>query len=159
MNRTIIGLGVIALVCAGTLAPASAQDSNMHRHAPILETIETMASAVAKADVAGVLATYEEGAVVMGRPEEPISGRAKLSAFFTELAAVAPRFQFLDEQVIEAGDIALHLATWTMEGTAPDGSPLTDRGLSIAVLRRQPDGHWKMIIDQPYGDWMLAAPR
>ncbi|GLQ53440.1 YybH family protein [Devosia nitrariae] len=159
MYSATIGLGLFALACTCTVIPTSAQDREIHSHALILATIETMADALSRADVEGVLATYEEGAVVMGRPEEPVSGRTDLSAFFADLAAIAPQFRFLDEQVVEAGDIALHLAPWTMEGTAPDGTPLTDRGLSIAVLRRQSDGNWRMIIDQPYGDWMLATPR
>jgi hypothetical protein len=32
---------------------------------------------------------------------------------------------------------------------------MSGRGLSVAVLRRQPDGSWVMVIDNPYGDAVL----
>ena len=60
-------------------------------------------------------------------------------------------------EVISAGDIALHLTPWKMTGVAPDGSPINGAGLSVAVLRRQPDGKWLMVIDNPFGDAILHA--
>lgn len=41
-----------------------------------------------------------------------------------------------------------------MAGVAPDGSPVTGSGLSVAVLRRQTDGRWLMVIDNPFGEVM-----
>ena len=42
-----------------------------------------------------------------------------------------------------------------MTGVAPNGTPVRHEGLSVAVLRRQADGRWVMVIDQPYGDALL----
>lgn len=55
------------------------------------------------------------------------------------------------------GNVALHLAPWTMTGTLPDGTPVSQTGLSVAVMRRQPDGAWRMVIDHPYGDHLSRA--
>lgn len=56
-----------------------------------------------------------------------------------------------------AGDTAVHFAPWSMQGTDPAGNPVAGNGLSVAILKRQPDGGWKMVIDNPYGDRLLAA--
>jgi ketosteroid isomerase-like protein len=53
------------------------------------------------------------------------------------------------QQVLEAGDVALVVNDWTMAGTAPDGTPVVRDGRSADVLRRQPDGSWKVLIDRP----------
>ena len=44
-----------------------------------------------------------------------------------------------------------------MRATAPDGTKIQERGLSVAVLRRQPDGQWLMVIDNPHGQHLLDA--
>ena len=53
------------------------------------------------------------------------------------------------------GDLAMHIAPWTMKGATPDGSIIEDNGLSIAIFRRQSDGGWKMVIDNPFGADLL----
>jgi ketosteroid isomerase-like protein len=42
-----------------------------------------------------------------------------------------------------------------MTGTAPDGTPIRQSGLSVAVLRKQADGKWLMVFDNPFGQHLL----
>ncbi len=118
-------------------------------------TVDAMTAAFAAGDVDGILATYEPGAVVVGEPGVPTRGTPALRTLFEHFVAINPQFTFLAHEVVEAGDIALHFNVWRMTGTAPDGSPVEDGGLSVAVLRRQADGRWLMVIDDPYGDRLL----
>ncbi len=55
------------------------------------------------------------------------------------------------------GDIAVHFAPWTMTGTAPDGTEIKQTGLSVAVLRKQADGNWLMVIDNPHGQHLMEG--
>lgn len=128
----------------------------MDQSTPILATIEEMTSAFNNADIDGILRTYEPSAVVIGEPGSPVTGTHALRAVFGGFIAAKARFTFLGHEVIEAGDVALHLTPWAMTGVAPDGSAITSGGLSIAVLRRQPDGRWLMVIDDPFGDAILT---
>jgi ketosteroid isomerase-like protein len=77
---------------------------------------------------------------------------------FAGFIAAKAHFTFLGHEVIQAEDIALHLTPWRMAGVAPDGTAVAASGLSAAVLRRQPDGRWLMLIDDPYGDALLNPP-
>jgi len=54
-------------------------------------------------------------------------------------------------EVLISGDTALVSNAWTMNGTAPDGTALAHAGLSADVVRRQADGTWRILIDQPRG--------
>lgn len=121
----------------------------------VVRVIERMTSAFAAKDVDTVLSTYEANAVVVGEPGQPASGTPALRALFESFIAVDPHFTYHGHEVIEAGDIALHLMPWSMTGKAPDGTVIEDGGLSVAVLRRQPDGRWLMVIDDPYGDHLM----
>ena len=128
----------------------------MSEHARIQATIDTMTSAFATHDIDGVLSTYEEGAVVVGEPGAPISGTPALRGLFQQFIALDPKFTFFDHEIVQAGDIALHLNTWKMQGRKPDGTPVELGGLSVAVLRKQADGRWLMVIDNPFGDHLMA---
>lgn len=124
-----------------------------------ISTVLTMTEAFQRADLPGVLRSYEPGAVVVGAPGNPLQGEAALKEMFAGFMAVKPRFTYAGHDVVEAGDLALHIAPWHMTGVDPEGKPVEAQGLSVAVLRRQPDGRWLMVIDQPYGDQLLARTR
>jgi uncharacterized protein (TIGR02246 family) len=126
--------------------------------AKILATIDNMTSAFHAGDLDGIMRTYEPAAVVVGEPGVPVSGISALRAMFAGFIAAKARFTFMGHEVIQADDIAVHLTPWRMAGVAPDGSAIAANGLSVAVLRRQPDGHWLMLIDNPFGDAILNSP-
>lgn len=118
----------------------------------ILSTIHAMVAAFHEGNIEGILRTYEPGAVVVGEPGVPVTGRTALEKMFGGFIAAKARFTFGGHEVIEAGDVGVHLTPWRMTGIGPDGNPLQGSGLSVAVLRRQADGRWLMVIDHPYGD-------
>jgi len=62
-----------------------------------------------------------------------------------------PRIKLDGKKLAEAGDIALTTSKWVLEGTGPDGKPMKMEGQSAEVARRQPDGTWLFVIDNPYG--------
>ena len=130
----------------------------MDQKANILSTIDAMTAAFHQGDLDGILRTYEPGAVVVAQPGTPISGTPALRAMFAGFVAAKAHFTFLGHEVIQAEDVALHLTPWRMAGVAPDGKAVEARGLSVAVLRRQPDGRWLMVIDDPFGDTLLSQP-
>jgi len=133
----------------------------MDQKAQIQSTVDAMTSAFNKGDIAGVMRTYEPGAIVVSEPGVSVSGAAALRAMFAGFIAAKAQFTFDGHEVIQADDMAVHLAPWGMTGVAPDGSAIAGGGLSVAVLRRQTDGRWLMVIDHPFGDSLLkqAASR
>jgi len=132
---------------------------NQLERAAILKTIETMNGAFGRGDVDTIMTTYEPGAVVVGEPGAPTRGDTQLRAMFARSIAAKAKFVLGEHDVVQAGDLALHVTDWQMTGEAPDGSAITGRGLSVAVLRRQPDGSWAMVIDNPFGDALLQRSR
>jgi ketosteroid isomerase-like protein len=40
---------------------------------------------------------------------------------------------------------------WSFTGTGPDGEPVKLTGRNADVLRRQSDGGWRFVIDNPWG--------
>ena len=40
---------------------------------------------------------------------------------------------------------------WSFDGTGPDGEPVRLAARNADVLRRQTDGTWRFVIDNPWG--------
>lgn len=123
--------------------------------AHVLEAIERMSNAFNRGELAGVMATYENPATVLFEPGKPASTTAQVRAGFEQFLLMKPEFRFSAHEVYLAGDIAVHHTPWAMQGTGPDGTAIEGRGLSVAVLRRQADGGWLMVIDNPNGGLLL----
>jgi uncharacterized protein (TIGR02246 family) len=90
-------------------------------------------------DAAGVAALYEEEAVMAYPSGGQTVGRDAIRALWEKVLANAPRFEpEAPLPTLISGDIAL-------TSTPPkDGS-----GARAQVVRRQPDGSWLRVLDQP----------
>ncbi|MEY1557694.1 nuclear transport factor 2 family protein [Yoonia sp. R2331] len=120
-----------------------------------LSTITAMTTAFEARNLDGIMATYAKGATVVFDPGAPIADAATIKARFTEVFGIDPKFTFGEHEVIISGDTALHITPWTMTGQVPDGPAISESGLSVAVLLRQADGAWLMVIDNPHGQRLL----
>ncbi|CAA0089307.1 putative protein YybH [Mycolicibacterium vanbaalenii] len=122
----------------------------------VIDTVSAMTAALERGDIDAVLSYYVEDAVVAFAPGEPTRGEQQLRDGFADFAAVRPDFRYDNgHEVMITGDTAVHIAPWTMRGTAPDGSPIAESGLSVATLRQQPDDSWKITLDNPFGGRLI----
>jgi ketosteroid isomerase-like protein len=121
----------------------------------VFSTIEKMVRAFQNKDIEGVLATYEPDAIVMFEPQQAVAGHDALKLAFTQFVGINPQYTFGGHEIYISGNIATHVAPWTMKGLLPDGTKIEQSGLSIAVLRKQADGQWLMIQDNPHGQFLL----
>ena len=90
-------------------------------------------------DAAGIAALYEPGAVMDYPPGAETTGREAIRALWEKVLANAPRFEPEPPlRTLASGGIAL-TATVARDGT----------GVRVQVARRQPDGTWLRLLDQP----------
>ncbi|MGI5201486.1 YybH family protein [Spirillospora sp. CA-108201] len=90
-------------------------------------------------DAAGVAALYEENAVLAYPPGSQTVGRQAIRELWEKVLAAGPRFTPEEPlPTLISGDLAL-------TSTPPrDGA-----GARAQVVRRQPDGSWLRVLDQP----------
>jgi uncharacterized protein (TIGR02246 family) len=101
-------------------------------------------------DLDGALALYEPEATFVAQPGTSVSGTAEIRAALERFAALEPELGGEIELVREAGGVALVVNRWSLRGSGPEG-PVRMGGRSADVLRRQADGSWRVLIDDPWG--------
>ena len=121
----------------------------MPAHTP--EELQPMwAEAFSAHDLEAVMAFYEPEATLIPQPGQVVTGtediREALSGFF----ALKPKFDLEFKHAFQAGDIALLFSEWTLSGTDPEGNAIELEGRTSDVARRQADGTWLFVIDDPY---------
>jgi uncharacterized protein (TIGR02246 family) len=126
----------------------------MH-HAHIQAAIDTNNAAVASGNIDAILATYDTNATMVAQPGSTIAGTVALREAFKQFTAINPKITVVKQDLLQSGDTALHTHTWKMSGKTPDGHPIEQSGYSIIVLRKQDNGKWLIVIDNPFGDLLL----
>jgi ketosteroid isomerase-like protein len=151
---TVLTFGMVSL---GNAQTTKKMETNFNaEQKKVYNVIVSMTDAFVKKDIEGVLATYEDGAIVMFEPQKPITGKDNLRIAFTQFVTMNPIFTYSGHEVYISGDIATHIAPWKMVGHLSDGTKVEQSGLSIAVLRKQSNGTWLMIQDNPNGQFLMT---
>jgi len=111
-----------------------------------------LVEALGKGDLEAALALYEPNASFVLDSGQVVTGLAAIREVMQGFLALKPKFT-MEVKAVQNGDenIALLRGKWHLSGTGPDGKPMTMSGNSTEVVRRQPDGSWKFIIDNPRG--------
>ena len=97
-----------------------------------------------------LVALYEPDGVLV-QPSGTARGHAQLREALGTLIAAKTFISMNVVRVAEAGGVALLYNQWSAKATAPDGSAVEFSGNAREVVRRQPDGRWQFVIDDPYG--------
>ncbi|HEV7856943.1 MAG TPA: DUF4440 domain-containing protein [Herminiimonas sp.] len=99
------------------------------------------------------VALYEPGAVLFRKSGETMTGHAAIRESNAALIALKPVFtiDFIRTTISGDGTIATTRVKATLDATKADGSPVHGDIHTLEVMRRQADGSWRYLIDDPYG--------
>jgi uncharacterized protein (TIGR02246 family) len=101
-------------------------------------------------DVEQVMALYEPDAVLIPEPGQVARGTDAIRQALLGFLALKLPIRLQNKRVLTSGDLAMLSNTWKMAGTGPDGSPVDLGGNTMEVVRRQPDGSWRYVFDDPF---------
>jgi len=94
---------------------------------------------------------YEDEAVLVPSPGASVSGKAAIGEVLQGFLALGGTMSLVAATATKNGDLALTHSKWRLD--VPGGDPM--EGTTAEVVRRQPDGSWKYIIDNPWGGSVL----
>jgi ketosteroid isomerase-like protein len=94
---------------------------------------------------------YEPNAAFARQPGILASGVSGVRESLAAFTAMKGTLDLKVTRILEASDLALVVGSWSFAGTGLDGEPVTLTGHNADVLRRQSDGSWRFVIDNPWG--------
>ena len=109
-------------------------------------------------DLEGLVGLFDDDALLVrpstslevanGNGPVEVRGHAALRETLKTYLSRNPKFEVEETTVHESGDVALVSARWKVEGQRPDGSKLQMAHTSNMVVRRGPDGSWRIVINR-----------
>jgi ketosteroid isomerase-like protein len=121
------------------------------------QAVELLDRAFREKDIETVLNFYEDSAVVVSEPGMIRRGAADLRSLFEQAMQMGTSAKQLKTWTIEADDVALFLSRWELRLEAPSREPSSRNFVATTVFRKQPDGEWKILIDNPFGPLVIDA--
>jgi uncharacterized protein (TIGR02246 family) len=112
---------------------------------------QLFAARVNARDVDGLVELYEPDAVTYDLQGNRHEGAEALRAMLTGLVSIVDHIEGETRKVTVHDDLALLSGGWRATGTGPDGQPAALTGTNAEIARRQPDGSWRFVIDDPTG--------
>lgn len=115
------------------------------------EVLNSVVVGINTGDLDSLMKLYEPNACFASEPgqlaKSPDSVRQCLRSFID----LKGKLDLKVKRVLQASDLALVTTEWSYSGTGPDGNPINMAAKSADVLRRQEDGTWRFVIDNPWG--------
>ncbi len=97
-------------------------------------------------DLDGLVNLYEPDAVIVPSPEGPARGHAAIREALSGFLSLGGKISLTTSAIFEAADgLALIHCDWSLKGGTTELA-----GKSAEVLRRQHDGRWLYVIDNPW---------
>ena len=110
-----------------------------------------LVKAINEGDLDAALELYEPQATFVPEIGKTLAGTDAIREVIIGFIALDPTGVIEVPHVYQSGDIAILVSNWSLKGTGEDGNPIEDSGKGTEVVRRQADGTWKFIIDNPFG--------
>jgi uncharacterized protein (TIGR02246 family) len=109
------------------------------------------AERMAAGDVDAVVTLYEPGGVLVALDGLVTAGHAAIRDALSQLAAMRPRMTMNLTRVVRTPtDLAVVYNDWKLSAVDAEGRPATMQGRAIEVSRRQADGTWLFVLDDPF---------
>jgi ketosteroid isomerase-like protein len=112
-------------------------------------------------DLDALMDLYEPDPIGADLDGKTLRGAATMRAFLADFLAVAQKIEATTRKAIATEDVGLLSSRWLAHIRTPDGEELIAEGSSAEVARRQPDGTWRFIIDDPLftSETMTTRPK
>lgn len=120
------------------------------------EVVQALFTAFNDQDIEALLGLYEPGAIMVAQPGHLAAGTTALREALNGYLALKPTLALEKNDLITNGDLTLSLAKWTLKGTGPNGESIQMEGTATDILRKQTDGSWLFVIDNPWGGGILG---
>lgn len=113
--------------------------------------LEAIVEGINSGNLDALMPLYEREAAFATQPGDLSHGADGIREALAGFISMKGALDLEVTRVLEVDDLALVTGTWSFDGTGPDGEPVRLSASNADVLRRQADGTWRFVIDNPWG--------
>ena len=107
----------------------------------------TLAAAFNTGDVATVMSMYDVTGIIVPEPGKPVSGKEQFEEAIKAILSIKGKMEIKTVYCLQTGNIAVGRSEWNIS----DGNEVKISAKGIEVMKQQPDGTWKIVIDHAFG--------
>ena len=115
------------------------------------QVLKSIVDGINTGNLDALMTLYERGAAFATQPGQLSHGLPGVRHALAGFVAMKGALELDVTRVLEVGDLALVTTAWSFAGSDPDGKSVKLAAKSADVLRRQADGSWRFVIDNPWG--------
>jgi ketosteroid isomerase-like protein len=107
----------------------------------------TLAAAFNTGNVATVMSMYDVTGIIVPEPGKPVSGKEQFEEAIKAILSIKGTMEIKTVYCLQTGNLAVGRSEWNIT----DGKEVKVSAKGIEVMKQQPDGTWKIVIDHAFG--------
>jgi len=106
-----------------------------------------LAAAFNTGDISTVMKIYDNAGVIVPEPGKHVSGKEQFEEAVRAILSIKGKMEIRTVYCIQTGNVAVGRSEWNIT----DGDEVKVSAKGIEVMKQQPDGTWKIVIDHAFG--------
>jgi ketosteroid isomerase-like protein len=115
------------------------------------EVLNSVTEGINARDLDSLMTLYEPLACFASQPGQLAKSPDGIRRCLRNFIDMNGKLELKVKRVLKANDLALVTTEWSFKGTDLNGNHVHMSAKSADVLRQQPDGTWRFVIDNPWG--------
>lgn len=103
-----------------------------------------------RGDLKGALSCFDAEATYIERDGQEIKGLSNIEKALEGICSWKPEIKGGKHRVTIVGNLAIWIDKYVVKAKMPNGDPMEMEGLTACMLKRNHDGIWLWLVDNPF---------